>query len=178
MYRTVLWTLWERERVGRFGRMALKHVKYHVWNEKKKNKKKDTGSSCYSLVEDPYNGFSWSKNQCFYNDPQRPYVIWPHHSDFTSQYSSLAYSVPVTMGILFKIVCNAHKKINWKIIKIMLLLSCFSRVRLCATPLTAAHQAPLSLGFTRQEHWSGLPCPSPMYESEKWKWSHSVVSDS
>ena len=28
--RTVLWTLWERERVGRFGRMALKHVKYHV----------------------------------------------------------------------------------------------------------------------------------------------------
>ena len=30
MYRTVLWTLWERESVGRFGRMALKHVKYHV----------------------------------------------------------------------------------------------------------------------------------------------------
>ena len=30
MYRTVLWTLWERERVGKFGRMALKHVKYHV----------------------------------------------------------------------------------------------------------------------------------------------------
>ena len=30
MYRTVLWTLWERERVGRFGRMALKHVKYNV----------------------------------------------------------------------------------------------------------------------------------------------------
>ena len=27
------WTLWERERVGRFGRMALKHVKYHVRNE-------------------------------------------------------------------------------------------------------------------------------------------------
>ena len=30
MYRTVLWTVWEREWVGRFGRMALKHVKYHV----------------------------------------------------------------------------------------------------------------------------------------------------
>ena len=30
MYRTVLWTLWQRERVGRFGRMTLKHVKYHV----------------------------------------------------------------------------------------------------------------------------------------------------
>ena len=33
MYRTGLWTLWERERVGRFGRMALKHVKCHVRNE-------------------------------------------------------------------------------------------------------------------------------------------------
>ena len=33
MYRTVLWTLWERERVGRFGRMTLKHIKYHVRNE-------------------------------------------------------------------------------------------------------------------------------------------------
>ena len=42
----------------------------------------------------------------------------------------------------------------------------------------AAHQAPLSLGFSRQEHWSGLPFPSPMHESEKWKWSHSLVSDS
>ena len=42
----------------------------------------------------------------------------------------------------------------------------------------AAHQAPPSLGFSRQEHWSGLPFPSPMHESEKWKWSCSVVSDS
>ena len=41
----------------------------------------------------------------------------------------------------------------------------------------AAHQAPPSLGFSRQEHWSGLPFPSPKHESEKWKWSHSVVSD-
>ena len=41
----------------------------------------------------------------------------------------------------------------------------------------AAHQAPPSLGFSRQEHWSGLPFPSPMHESEKWMWSCSVVSD-
>ena len=33
------------------------------------------------------------------------------------------------------------------------------------------------LGFSRQEHWSGLPFPSPMHESETWKWSRSVVSD-
>ena len=42
----------------------------------------------------------------------------------------------------------------------MLLLSHFSHVRLCATPEMAAHQAPPSLGFSRQEHWSGLPFPS------------------
>ena len=60
---------------------------------------------------------------------------------------------------------------------LLLLLTRFSRVRLCATPETAAHQAPPSLGFCRQEHWSGLPFPSPMHESEKWKWSRSVVSD-
>ena len=50
---------------------------------------------------------------------------------------------------------------------IWLLLCRFSRVRLCATPQTPAHQAPPSLGFSRQEHWSGLPFPSPMHESEE-----------
>ena len=50
---------------------------------------------------------------------------------------------------------------------LLLLLSRFSRVRLCVTPEMAAHQAPLSLGFSRQEHWSGLPFPSPMHESGK-----------
>ena len=52
-------------------------------------------------------------------------------------------------------------------ILLLLLLSRFSRVRLSATPETAAHQAPPSLGFSRQEHWSGLPFPSLMHESEK-----------
>ena len=42
---------------------------------------------------------------------------------------------------------------------LLLLLSRFSRVRLCASPETAAHQAPPSLGFSRQEPWSGLPFP-------------------
>ena len=36
-------------------------------------------------------------------------------------------------------------------------------------PIDAAHQAPPSLGFSRQEHWSGLPFPSPMHEGEKRK---------
>ena len=59
----------------------------------------------------------------------------------------------------------------------LLLLSHFSRVRLCATPETAAHQAPPSLGFSRQEHWSGSPFPSPVHENEKWKWSLSDPMD-
>ena len=50
---------------------------------------------------------------------------------------------------------------------LLLLLSRFSGVRLCATPWMAAYQVPPSLGFSRQEHWSGLPFPSPKHESEK-----------
>ena len=38
-----------------------------------------------------------------------------------------------------------------------------SSVRLFSTPWTAAYQAPLSMGFSRQEYWSGVPLPSPMY---------------
>ena len=42
------------------------------------------------------------------------------------------------------------------------MLSCFSCVQLCVTQWTAAHRAPPSTGFSRQEHWSGLPLPSPL----------------
>ena len=52
---------------------------------------------------------------------------------------------------------------------LLLLLSHFSRVQLCVTPQTSAHQALLPLGFSRQEHWNGLPFPSPMHEREKVK---------
>ena len=56
-----------------------------------------------------------------------------------------------------------------ELLLLQLLLSRFSHVRLCVIPETAAHQASPSLGFSRQEHWSGLPFPSPMHESEKLK---------
>ena len=75
---------------------------------------------------------------------------------------------------------NAWK---WKV-KVNLL----SHVQLLATPWTAAHQAPSSMGFSRQEYWSGLPLPSPiiyirgnkslflsftdMYQSS---WSHNIL---
>ena len=41
------------------------------------------------------------------------------------------------------------------------MLSRFSRVQLFVTPWTVAHQSPLPMGFSRQEYWSGLPCPPP-----------------
>ena len=41
------------------------------------------------------------------------------------------------------------------------MLSHFSWIQLCATLWTVVHQAPLSMGFSRQEYWSGLPCPPP-----------------
>ena len=63
-----------------------------------------------------------------------------------------------------KQILGREKRIRDLLLLLLLLLSCFSRVQLCAT---AAHQAPPSLGFSRQEHWSGLLFPSPMHESEK-----------
>ena len=46
-------------------------------------------------------------------------------------------------------------------------MSVLSRVQLFVTMWTVAHQAPLSLGFSRQEYWSGLPFPSPGDEKKK-----------
>ena len=45
-------------------------------------------------------------------------------------------------------------------------------------PIDGSPPRPPSLGFSRQEHWSGLPFPSAMHESEKSKWSRSVMSNS
>ena len=54
----------------------------------------------------------------------------------------------------------------WRVVLVCLLLKekkvkSFSRVRLFATPWTVAHQAPPSMGYSRQEYWSGLPLSSP-----------------
>ena len=51
-------------------------------------------------------------------------------------------------------------------ISLLLLLCHVSCIRLCVTPKMAAHQASPSLGFSRQEHWSGLPFPTPTHGSE------------
>ena len=47
------------------------------------------------------------------------------------------------------------------IMKVKVKVKSLSRVQLFATPWTVAYQAPPSMGFSRQEYWSGLPFPSP-----------------
>ena len=77
------------------------------------------------------------------------------------------------MAFHFNVNTDKHSILHFT--QLLLLLSHFSR--LC-DPTAGSPPGSPSLGFSRQEHWSGLPFPSPMQESEKWKWSHSVVSDS
>ena len=47
--------------------------------------------------------------------------------------------------------------------KVKMKVKSLSRIRLLATPWTAAYQAPPSVGFSRQEYWSGVPLPSPVW---------------
>ena len=58
-------------------------------------------------------------------------------------------------------VCFIHKN------TFACVLNCFNRVCLCETLWTVEYQATLFKGFSRQEHWSGPPLPSPMHEREK-----------
>ena len=72
-------------------------------------------------------------------------------------------------GVFIKSSFHRHDRLrHWWLNLISILscvhacsLSCFSHVRLSVTLWTVAHQAPLSMGFSRQEYWSGLPCPPP-----------------
>ena len=72
----------------------------------------------------------------------------------------------------------------WRILSITLLAyaaAAAKSLQLCPTlcdPIDGSPPGSLSLGFSRQEHWSGLPFPSPIHKSEKWKWSRWVMSDS
>ena len=75
-------------------------------------------------------------------------------------WSSLLSSQTFRFGIIKTVTILSYEKAM--LLLLLLLLSRFSRVRLYATPQTAAHQAPPFLGFSRQEHWSGLPFPPPM----------------
>ena len=67
-----------------------------------------------------------------------------------------------TMRTCYKwLQCSRQEMMVVWIRKEVCVLSQLNRVWLFATPWTVAHQAPLSIGFPRQEYWSGLPCPLP-----------------
>ena len=65
------------------------------------------------------------------------------------------------MSRALKLNCIRNIKSQRQSRKILCVLRHFSHVQLCVTLWTIAHQAPLAMGFSGQEHWSGLPCPPP-----------------
>ena len=73
-----------------------------------------------------------------------------------SRYVAITDFLPILVSLLYVLLL-------YMLLLLLLLLSHFSRVRLFATPWTVAYQAPPPMGFSRQEYWSGLPLPSPLY---------------
>ena len=80
------------------------------------------------------------------------WILLGHHFPFPDR-SQCLFSVPNILAV--------HSFYCFLTYMCVCMLIHFSRVRLWATLWTAAHQAPLSMGFSRQEYWSGLPCPPP-----------------
>ena len=76
-------------------------------------------------------------------------VLWLHRELFEGS-NQVIDQQPIDRA---SVIISQH----FLLLLLLLLLSRFSHVRLCATPWTAARQAPLSTGFSRQESWSGLP---------------------
>ena len=95
-----------------------------------------------------------------------PHVLW-HSQKKRSNENSCFINTFYVPYVIYTFTYIKGKETNVFCYLLLLLLSCFSRVRLCATPWTTAHQTSPSMEFSRQEHWSGLPFPSPMHESGK-----------
>ena len=86
-----------------------------------------------------------------------------YNLNFENFSSALNFGKGTPVGTLLRwywVEINSHIGL---LLLLLLLPSHCSRVRLSATQQTAAHQAPPSLGFSRQERWSGLPFPSPVH---------------
>ena len=65
---------------------------------------------------------------------------------------------------------NHIRQCQWRVR--VSVFSCLSYIWFFETLWTVAHQAPLSMGFSRQEYWSGLPCPPPGESSPPREWTH------
>ena len=83
---------------------------------------------------------------------------------------------------IWKFMVHIWWTLIWRILSISLLAraAAAKSLQLCLTlcdPIDGSPPGSPIPGILQQEHWNGLPFPSPMHESEKWKWSCSVVSD-
>ena len=87
------------------------------------------------------------------------YSAWDHKESDTTEWLSLHFTPYGRWGgfvfVFFNLFSASKFALKWSEVKLL------SRFRLFATPLTVAYQASLSMGFSRQEYWSGLPLPSP-----------------
>ena len=95
--------------------------------------------------------------------PSKTLLVWrdlEKHSFTLLQ--DISYQLPLSLSKTW-VGMSAHPGswVPWVVIPLFLLFSRLSHVQLFVTPRTVAHQAPLSMGFSRQEDLSGLPFPSP-----------------
>ena len=116
---------------------------------------------CLDFSCDGWNSCSCIGQLCNLGDGYHPSFGWPTSRFVSVGEKNQVYLAKVIVVLVFH---NVHRNL---IMILLLLLSHFSHVRLCATPQTATHWALPSLGFSRQAHCSRLPFPSPMHESEK-----------
>ena len=89
-------------------------------------------------------------------------------SDFTFTYSevgipfhSFAHNYLIPESLVENTILSPFNFLNTLVKNHVSVLSHFSHAQLCTTLQTVVHQTPLSMGFSRQEYWNGLPCPPP-----------------
>ena len=102
----------------------------------------------YSCLENPMEGEAW----------------WATVHGVAKSRTRLSYLTLNYTDFLYPQIVNIYIRWAWSILlfqKVSEWVKSLSRVWLFATPWTVAYQASPSMGFSRQEHWSGLPFPSP-----------------
>ena len=110
---------------------------------------------------------SWTRLKQLSSSSSSSIHLWEKGMALTSHPFAQLRNLSIILGFSLLSQSNSKSSQSYILLLLLLLLSHFRCVQLCATPETAAHQAPPPLGFSRQEHWSRLPFPSPMHESEK-----------
>ena len=117
----------------------------------------NTGGGCHSLLQGifPAQGSNPGLLHCRWtlyclSHQGSTKIVYPGVGLFSSSFLTLHLASPVNYTLKCYVPFQS-----------LLMLSHFSRVQLFATAWTVALQAPLSIGFSRQEHWRGLPFPSP-----------------